>query len=100
MTGATGQTQLGPADFLRILVPRQLVQDAAAVANAYRQTLTTFEPPTRRARQLICDGAELITTSLIESGALNVSSQVAAEFSSPSSLRALLDLAYPSVMGA
>ena len=98
MTGATGQTQLRPSDLMNVLVPEILIDRYKAVADAYEQTLISFESPPRRARQLICDGAVAMTTTFIENGALRLGGQVAAEFTSPISLRGLLDLAYPSVV--
>ena len=99
MTGATGQTQLRPADFLSILVPRLLVERAEAVAKGYKQTLATFEPPALRARQLICEVSAWITAFLIENGAMQARDEGLPRFGDPSSLRALLNVAYPSIAG-
>jgi len=99
MTGATGQTQLRPADFLSILVPRLLIERAHEVANEYKRTLATFEPPARRARQIICDVSASVTTFLSENGALQLDEEDSGKFGNAPSLRALLDIAYPSTAG-
>ena len=98
MTGSTGQTQLRPSDLIKVLVPEVLIDRCKAVAVAYEQTLINFESPPRRARQLICEAAALMTRTFVENGVLQLDGQGATEFASPASLRRLLDLAYPSVV--
>jgi hypothetical protein len=99
MTGATGQTQLRPTDLLRVLVPQVLVDRPDEVASAYQNVLTTFDTPARHARQAICDGSAEITEILMEEGTLRMTKESSATYNSPTALRTLLDLAYPSTGG-
>lgn len=95
MTGATGQTQLGAADLSAVLVPDALLQRATAVARAYEETLTEYEPAPARSRRLLCETSAHLTDELVRSG--GIAGQGLEDFRSPVKLYAKLQQLYPSV---
>ncbi|KAB8183262.1 hypothetical protein FH608_049320 [Nonomuraea phyllanthi] len=93
MTGATGQTQLNPADLCNIIIPSELIVRASGVSSAYRTALGEYESLVRKARRIISEASADLTQQLIRVGAVEQNDRLAS-FEDPTYLLGVFDLLY------
>lgn len=96
MTGATGQTQLRPADLASVLVPVNVLERVGNIAKEYTSALSYIDTPARRTRRILCKGAAQVSQLLLEHHAIRLDPERAKEFASTDYLWNLLALAYPT----
>jgi hypothetical protein len=97
MTGATGQTQLRPADLASVRVPVNVLEQAAETSAEYTSVLSYIDTPARRTRRILCNGAAQVSELLLKERAIRLDPERSDEFISPAHLWKLLEVAYPTV---
>lgn len=97
MTGATGQTQLRPADLASVRVPVNVLERAAEIAAEYTSALSYIDTPARRTRRILCNGAAQVSQLLLRYRAVHLGPKRSDEFVSADRLWELLEMAYPTV---
>jgi hypothetical protein len=97
MTGATGQTQLRPADLASVRVSVNVLKRAAEVSTEYKSALSYIDTPARRARKILCNGAAQVSELLLKHRAIHLSPERSNEFVSATRMWELLGVAYPTV---